>query len=171
MLEKQIEDIFKSFTKYQWVLLIIFIIYFIFPFRFPDQISQGLSSMIGLVFIFCLITYFFFYSHPILGVFSVLAFYEFFRKNGTSPAIQYGRYPYVQYSSEQQIVKNPLQDIMLPITEVEKIPSKMTANESIPLEVLLVDQMAPIGQSDQTSYVESSYKPVADPLGSASMFF
>jgi glucan phosphoethanolaminetransferase (alkaline phosphatase superfamily) len=171
MLAKQIQEIFKSFTKYQWFLLILFIVYFIFPIRFPDQISQALSSMLGLVFIFCMVTYFFFYSHPILGVFSVLAFYEFFRKNGQSPVNQYGRFPYVQYSSEQKIASNPLHDLMLPDTGVEKVTSHLPTDDSIPLEVLMVDQMAPIGQSDPSSYVESNYKPVADPLSSASMFY
>lgn len=170
MFTEQIQDIFKSFTKCQWVLFIIFILYFIFPIRFPDEIYQVFSSMIGMIFLFCLVTYFFFYSHPILGVFSVLAFYEFFRKNGPSPAVQYGRYPYVQYSSEQ-IMKNPLQDFMVPVTEVEKATSKLIIDDSVPLEVSMVDQYAPIGQSDNAGYVESSYKPVADPLGSASMFY
>lgn len=171
MLTDQIKDIFKSFTKYQWFLLVLFIVYFIFPFRFPEPISQALSSMIGMVFIFCMVTYFFFYSHPILGVFSVLAFYEFFRKNASSPAIQYGRYPYVQYSSEQLRAPNPMQELMLPVTSVEKVTSDLSADDSVPFEVLMVDQMAPIGQSDNAKYVESTYKPVANPLGSASMFY
>jgi len=171
MLAKQIQEIFKSITKYEYVLIFLFVAYFVFPIRFPDIVSQIFSSMLGFVFIFCLVTYFFFYCHPILGVFSVLAFYEFFRKNGESPVSEYGRYPYVQYSSDQLIKNNPLRDIMLPITSVEKVTSQLTTDDSTPLEVSIIDQMAPIGQSDNSQYIESTYKPIADPLNSASMFY
>jgi len=166
---KQIQDSFKSFTKYESALLAIFIIYFIFPFRFPDMFGKAFVSLPGFVLLFCLVVFIFMYSHPILGVFSVLALYEFFNKNKISPANDIGRYPYVQYSSEQQFV--PLQHMTAPVTEMEKVPSPMMKpDDSTPLEIMMVEKMAPIGQSDTGSYLDSSYKPVANPLHSASLY-
>ena len=47
---------------------------------------------------------------------------------------------------------------------------QMNPIASVSLEEEVVEQMAPIGKSDISVYTSSTFKPVANNVGSASMF-
>lgn len=165
-IKKAVAELTKSLSVPQWILLLLFILYFIFPITFPSPIGQALGSIPGLVFVFCVVVYLFLYCHPVLGIFALLAMYEFYYKNGSSYSPATKKTAFLEYSLPQAVKDEQV------ARQVEMAePQPITApNAPATLEEEIVLQMAPIGHSDIGSYIDTQFKPVSDPVGSASLF-
>jgi len=92
----------------------------------------------------------FFYTTPILAILAILAAYELIRRSSVPTFNKDIEYVY-DYSPPIQAHKD---EKMLELNPV-KVET---------LEEEIVYKMAPIGVSDSSTYIETSYKPIADPL-------
>lgn len=77
-------DFTKSFSQLEMVALVVFILYIVFPFRTPMFLAQGINSPIGLLAVFLIAIYLFFYTKPILGVIYIFVAYELLRRSAAT---------------------------------------------------------------------------------------
>ena len=111
-----------------------------------------IDSPVGMASIFGITVYLFLYANPILAILYVFVAYEMLRRSSNIT----GRTDLVRYTPSQ-IKKDAQMKAMNPI-------KKTTLEEEV------VGQMAPIGQSDLSVYTSTSFKPMAEKIGSASMY-
>lgn len=150
--EINIPNPLKSLSRLELILFAIFVLYLVFPIDTPDLLAGMIDSPLGMLFIFILGVYLFFFTNPILGVIFILFAYELLRRSANKT----GRQTIIKYTPSQQ-KKDAQMNAMNP-------PKKETLEEEV------VDKMAPIGHSDPSIFTESAFKPVADPVPNASMF-
>jgi hypothetical protein len=150
--EINIPNPLKSLSRLELILFAIFVLYLVFPIDTPDLLAGMIDSPLGMLFIFILGVYLFFFTNPILGVIFILFAYELLRRS----ANKIGRQTIIKYTPSQQ-KKDAQMNAMNP-------PKKETLEEEV------VDKLAPIGHSDPSIFTESAFKPVADPVPNASMF-
>jgi hypothetical protein len=147
-------DFLKSVSPLEIILFIIFVVYIIFPVKTPGAIAPMINSSFGMVIILIGTIYLFFYTTPILAILAVLAAYELIRRSA-DVAITATKATVLQYTPTQEQKDVFMQDMN---------PPKLQT-----LEEEMVSKMAPVGKSDPSTYIETSYKPVADPLLCGSM--
>lgn len=137
----------KSISPLEILLFILFVVYIVFSIPTPAILIPLLDSPLGLGIIILTTLYLFFYTTPILGILSVLVAYELLRRSskvsGSTPILKY---------TPTQIKKDKYMKEMNPPTNV------------LTLEEEIVREMAPIGKSDPSTYIDTSYKPIADKL-------
>ena len=139
-------EYFKAFSPLELSLLILFVLYIIFPLKTPESIASTVDSPLGMIVIFCVTVFLFLYSNPVLGVLYILVAYELIRRSTqVSPRTAMIRYTPSQAKKDDELaVLNP--------------PQTATLEEEV------VAQRAPIGKTMNLPYVESDFKPVADKL-------
>jgi hypothetical protein len=142
----------KSLSRLELILFIIFVLYLVLPIDTPQLLADIIDSPLGMLFIFILGVYLFFNTNPILAVVYILFAYELLRRSSRKT----GRQAIIQYTPSQQ-KKDAQMKAMNP-------PKKETLEEEV------VDKMAPIGHSDPSVFTDSGFKPVADPVGHASLY-
>ena len=147
-----IESLVKSFTSLEISLFVIFVLYLVLPIQTPPFMSGWVDSALGMVTMFIITLYLFFYVNPILAVLYIFVAYELLRRS----AAHTGRVAMVQFTPTQQKKDNQMR-------KMNPVPSDI-------LEVDVITQMAPIGRSDPIQILSSSYQPVAESVGTASMF-
>jgi len=147
----EIPKILKSFTNLELILLGCFIIYVVFPISTPSFLAGFIESSLGMVLLFLVTIFLFFYTNPILGVIFVFVAYELLRRSSNIS----GNTAIIQHTPSQ-LMKDVEMASMNP-------PKKETLEEEI------VEKMAPIGKSDMSIYTPSTFKPVAENVGSASL--
>lgn len=144
--------LFQSLSKLEWALLIIFVLYIALPIQTPDFFTGLVDSSLGMLAIFVITVYLFFNVNPIVAVVYIFVAYELLRrssnKTGTVTIVQHT--PSQANKDSEMKAMNPVQ-----ITTLEE-------------EV--VQQMAPIGKSDQGMFISTSFKPVAGKVGDASLY-
>ena len=137
----------KSISPLEILLFVLFVVYIVFSIPTPFFLIPLLDSPLGLVFVIITTLYLFLYTTPILGILSIFVAYEMLRRSskltGTTPIMKY---------TPTQAKKDKYMKEMNPPTNV------------LTLEEEIVKQMAPIGKSDPSTYMDTSYKPVADKL-------
>lgn len=146
----EIPKILKSFTNLELILLGCFIIYVVFPISTPQFLAGFIESSLGMLLLFLVTVFLFFYTNPILGVIFVFVAYELLRRSS-----RIGKTAIIQHTPSQ-ILKDAEMASMNP-------PKRESLEEEI------VEKMAPIGKSDMSVYTPSSFKPVAENVGSASL--
>lgn len=157
---------FKSLSPLDILLIVLFVVYIIIPISTPDMLKPYIESPLGIIVLFVLVISFFIYTNPILGVLSILAAYEFLRRSAKTTPLPTTRMDgdsswytdpvaYVNNVKPSAIAKaaGPSKDAELKAMN----PSKQTT-----LEEEIVRIRAPIGISEQSAYIHSDYKPVAD---------
>jgi hypothetical protein len=149
---KNIFKTVKSFTKLDYALIVIFILYIIFPVKTPDFLIPIIDSSLGMLSIFIITLYLFFYVNPVVAIVYILVAYELIRRSSSNS----GRVTIMEYTPNQ---KN--KDL-----EMKQMNPKIT--ETLEEEVIL--EMAPIGISDSKVYVDTTFKPVADKIKEGSMY-
>jgi len=142
-------DFLKSVSPLEIFLFIVFVVYILFPISTPDFLIPIVNSSFGLAILLISTLYLFFYTTPILAVLAILVAYEIVRRSNKSASKNYTHTP--EY---------------LPPTQENKDEKLMEMNpvklESLEEEV--IHTMAPVGKSDPSTFIETSYKPIADPL-------
>ena len=143
-------DFLKSISPLEIILFIVFVVYILFPINTPDFLIPIINSSFGLAIILIATLYLFFYTTPILAVLSILVAYEIMRRSNKTQTIQSNVYVQDYQPPSQEKKDDKMMDMN---------PAKV---ETLEEEVIL--SMAPIGKSDPSTYMETSYKPIADPL-------
>lgn len=145
-----IAKIIKSVTPLEKTLFVIFVLYLILPIQTPSLFYGVVDSPLGIIFMFVVALYLYFYANPILAIVFIFVAYEMIRRtsktNTIAATIQYT--PSEAKRAVEMVAMNP--------------PKKESLEEQI------VDKMAPIGHSDASVYSTSTFKPVAESVGSAS---
>ena len=132
----------KSITPVDAVLFILFIIYLVFPINTPPFLANLIDTPLGMIVIFAITISLFIYTNPILGILCIFVAYELLRRSSK----QTGASAYVQYTPTQAKRNQEMKDMNPPA--------------STPLEVEVIQKMAPIGHSDKNVYIETTFKPV-----------
>ena len=145
-------ELLKSFSPLEISLFLIFILYLIFPIQTPSFLAGSVDSPLGMLTIFAVTLYLFFNTHPLLAVLYVFVAYELLRRS----AAKTSRVAMIQYTPSQAKKDATLKSMNPPQAET--------------LEEEVVTKMAPIGHSDASIYTMTSFKPVADNVGTASMY-
>ena len=130
-------------------LFILFLVYLVFPVPTPPMLSSLIDSSVGMLVVFMVTLYLFFYTNPILGVLSIFVAYELLRRSSIVGKI---------------IMNTPSQERNVELKEMNPPPIYFPT-----LEEEVVSQMAPIGKSEASVYQSSSYKPVSDKLTGGSV--
>ena len=147
----EIPKILKSFNTLELVLLGCFIVYVILPISTPSFLAGVINSSLGMLVLFLVAIFLFFYTNPILGVVFVFVAYEMLRRSSHIA----GPVEIMKFTPSQAKKNAEMENMNPPKTES--------------LEEEIVAKMAPVGRSDISIYIPSSFKPVAESVGSASM--
>jgi hypothetical protein len=145
-----ISQTFRSLSKYEATLLVLFIIYLIFDIQPPDMFAAIIDTPLGMVFVLLLTLMNFMKSNVILGVIGLFVAYEVVRRS----ARVNNRVPMTMYTPSQMN------------KDIELV--QMNPPQDKTLEEEMVDKMAPVGNSSLITYTMSEYKPVATEIHNAS---
>ena len=141
-----------SLTNVETAVIVMLISYLALPIQLPDMFANMVDSPIGTIGIFILSVYLFFNANPLIAVLFVFVAYEMFRRSSNAT----GKADMIKYTPTQA-------------RKDEKM-KKMNPVKTTSLEEEVVNEMAPVGKSDISVFTTSTYKPVAENVGSASMF-
>ena len=161
------KNLLKSIKPAEILVLVIFVLYLIFPVSTPSIMSPYIESPLGLLVIFALTVSLFIYCNPALAVLFVLVAYTLLRRSATVQNTTH----YVQYTKTEAEKKYEAEKQVQEATPKEE-PRNIEAGSDQPvtLEEEIVQERAPIGRSEPVQFLQSSYKPVASNAGSASGF-
>ena len=146
------KKLFHSLKPLEIVLLVVFIIYIVFPIQTPDFLASSVDSSLGMLSIFIITIYLFLYVNPIVAVVYIYVGYELLRRSSNKT----GKVTVMQYTPTQAKKDQEMKN-MNPVLEKT-------------LEEDIVEQMAPIGHSDANVYIDTSFKPMADKLKDGSLY-
>ena len=127
------------------ILFILFVFYLVFQVKTPAGLAGLINSPVGIVVVLLFAIYMFLYTHPILGILSIFVAYEVISRSSliTRQILLTPEYTPTQPKIDAEIkAMNP--------------PKERTLEEDV------VDQMAPIGKSEPSGYVMTSFKPIAE---------
>ena len=141
-----------SLTNVATAVIVMLISYLALPIQLPDMFANMVDSPMGTIGIFILSVYLFFNANPLIAVLFVFVAYEMFRRSSNVT----GKAAMIKYTPTQA-------------RKDEKM-KKMNPVKTTSLEEQVVEQMAPVGKSDISVFTASTFKPVAENVGSASMF-
>lgn len=147
----EIPKILKLLTTLEMVLLACFVIYVILPIPTPNFLAGVLDSSLGMLVLFIVAIFLFFYVNPVLGVVFLFVAYELLRRSS-------------KLVGHAAIVKHTPSQAKKDVQMAQMNPAKKET-----LEEEIVDKMAPVGHSDLSIYTPSSFKPVSESVGSASL--
>ena len=148
----EFKKLFHSLKPLEIVLLVVFIIYIVFPIQTPDFLASSVDSSLGMLSIFIITIYLFLYVNPIVAVVYIYVGYELLRRSSNKS----GKVTVMQYTPTQAKKDQEMKN-MNPVLEKT-------------LEEDIVEQMAPIGHSDANVYIDTSFKPMADKLKDGSLY-
>ena len=135
------------------VLMLVFLVFIVFPVQIPEGISQMVDTSLGMLSIFIVTVLLFLYTHPVLAILYVFVAYELIRRSTRVT----GKTAYIQYTPTQE--------------KRDAYMQAMNPPKIFTLEEEMVSKLAPIIVPDTTpsQHVETSFRPVADSIGNASM--
>jgi hypothetical protein len=142
----------ESLSNVETAVIVMFIFYLALPFHLPSMVAKLIDSPMGIIGLFVLSVYLFLYANPLVAVLFVLVAYELFRRSNNAT----GKAAMIKYTPTQA-------------RKDEKM-KKMNPVKTVSLEEEVVEQLAPIGKSDLSVFTASTFKPVAENVGGASMF-
>ncbi len=133
------------------ILGALFIIYIVLPINAPEFISNMVDSPLGMASIFAITVFLFCSTNPIIAVLYIFVAYELLRRSSNAT----GKFAVVQYVPSQKNKDNKMK--------------KMNPPKKRTLEEEMVDTLAPIGHSDLSVYTASTYSPIYEDTGGASV--
>lgn len=145
----------KKFGVFDIILLLLFVIYVVFPVPTPQWLVPFIDSPFGMVGIFAVAVSLFVYRSPILGVLFIFVAYELLRRNHYVP-------PASPIVSETKYAANRVP---------QKIPSQEEKNVELnamnpprlrTLEEEVISNKSPIGVSQIPVGLETGFHPAND---------
>jgi hypothetical protein len=171
---------FTHFKISEMVLLLLFIIYILFPIATPDLMKPIFSSAIGLLLLFAITVSLFVYTNPILGILYIFVAYELIRRSTVSanymntPGVnQAGKESRRVHFEPEQATQDPIPIVPdhNPLEIVQaRAPEAPNSFAYQSLEEEIVDVRAPVGKSDPIQFSTSSFQPIANTVKHASMY-
>ena len=161
------KNLLKSIKPAEIVVLVIFVLYLIFPINTPSVLSPYIESPVGLLILFCVTVSLFVYSNPAIAVLFILVAYTLLRRSATVK----NKSHYVQYTKtdvEKKMDAEKQVEDATPNEEPRNID--VGADQPKTLEEEIVQERAPIGRSEPVQFLQSSYKPIASNANGASGF-
>jgi hypothetical protein len=145
-------DSFKSLSPLEIALLVVFVLFIIFPIKLPIMVATMLDSPLGFLSLFITTIYLFSYVNPVLGIIYIFVAYELLRRSS-------------EVTGKTDMIRNsPSQankDIEL---EIMNPPREVTLEE----EVIRI--MAPAQSEFIKSESGSNFKPIMESVVGASLF-
>lgn len=159
---------FGTFSVLEIALLLVFVVYIVFPISTPSSIRPLVDSPIGYISVFIITLLLFIYTSPLLGIIYIFVAYELIRRSANVVSIHETRETN-KYATQYMPthVPKPISNSQL---EKDGELNQLNPPRQSSLEEEIVQIRAPIGRSDPVKYTDSSFKPVADNLMGASMF-
>jgi hypothetical protein len=151
----KLSDFTKSFTPLEITVLVVFVIYIIFPFRTPGFMANIINTPVGLFGVLLITLYLFFYTNPILGVVYIFVAYELLRRSALVKSNGGDAYMVKHTPSEDK-----RQDEMV----------KMNPTRSVTLEEDVIRTMAPAQVFNKDMAFSTDFKPVAERVSGASLY-
>lgn len=148
----KLQKMFSTLSQVEMIALAVFVLYIVFPIENPSFISNMVDTPLGMVGVLAVTLYLFFNANPLVAILYVFVAYELLRRSTK----QTGKAA-IQEHTPSQMKKDVKMQKMNPV-------KKETLEEEI------VEMMAPIGHSDPVVFSESTFKPVAEDVGTASMY-
>ena len=148
----KLQKMFSTLSQVEMIALAVFVLYIVFPIENPSFISNMVDTPLGMVGVLAVTLYLFFNANPLVAILYVFVAYELLRRSAkhTGKAA-------IQEHTPSQMKKDVKMQKMNPV-------KKETLEEE------MVEKMAPIGHSDPVVFSESAFKPVAEDVGTASMY-
>ncbi len=142
----------KSMSQLEMGLAFLLVIYIAMPIDAPSMLCGMIDGPFGMVGVFAVTVYLFFYANPLLAVLFLFAGYELLRRcsNATGKVV-------IMKHTPTQAKKDGKMKRMNP-------PKKETLEEE------MVEQMAPVGRSEPAQFISSGFNPVANNVGGASIY-
>ena len=149
-------------------VLVVFILYLVFPLSTPSALSPYIESPLGLLVLFCVTIGLFVYSQPVLGVLFLFVAYTLLRRSATVRNTP--RYVRHTKESSEKITdaQKQVSEGTPPYEEPRTVDVKV--KEEVTLEEEVVQERAPIGRSDPVQFLQSSYKPVSTNVDGSTSF-
>lgn len=148
----KLQKMFSTLSQVEMIALAVFVLYIVLPIENPSFISNMVDTPLGMVGVLAVTLYLFFNANPLVAILYVFVAYELLRRS----AKQTGKAA-IQEHTPSQMKKDVKMQKMNPV-------KKETLEEE------MVEKMAPIGHSDPVVFSESAFKPVAEDVGTASMY-
>jgi hypothetical protein len=166
---------FKDFSKTEFYLFGLFIVYLVIPFKTPSFLHKFFVNPIGLILLLCVAAAMFLYTPPILAIVFVLVIYELLRRDGNSDKTYHApayisdntkqKYKYVSdpvihesVESKGVIVNKPT--VSEPYVEPKRDTVYLPTGDT--LEEQLVSERASIDYSHGGNITESNFKPISE---------
>jgi len=145
-------DFFKNITQLELTAAAILILYIVLPINAPKMICKLIDGPVGMVAVFTIAVYLFLYANPLLAIIFIFAGYELMRRCTATTGVT--------------VIMNHTP------TQAKKDSSmkKMNPDKNTTLEEQVVSQMAPVGVSEPSVFMTTEFSPVADDVGTASMY-
>ena len=89
----------KSMSVPEILVLVVFILYLIFPVSTPSGFNPYIESPLGITVLFCIIVSLFLYSHPVVAVVYLFVAYTLLRRS----AVVHPKTSYVQYTEDTNV--------------------------------------------------------------------
>ena len=157
----KITENLKSFSPLEISLLVLFIIYLVLPIQTPDFLAPAINSPLGMLMIFIITVFLFLYMNPILAIVYIFVGYELLRRSSSS----IGNMIY-----NSNVIKHNIYNNGREVVPLFKKENELAEKRRTTLEEEIISTMAPIGHSDPVVYNTSTYKPISESVGSASLF-
>jgi len=148
----KLSEFTRTMSPLEIALLVLFIIYIIFPVQTPTILVSSINTPLSLLAIFIITLYLFFYTHPVIGVIYIFVAYELLRRS----SLKMGQNVMMQYTPSEQVRTNEM---------VNMNPPMQTT-----LEEQVILQMAPSSQNHIKVDGGSNFQPVAERITGASLF-
>lgn len=146
-------DFSRGLSKIEIALLVIFIVYLAYPFQTPRFIAPLIGSPIGLMTMFVVVVFLFFYTNPLLGVLYIFVAYELIRRSALM-------------TNTPTIIKNTPSEAKRTNDMVKMNPVKERTLEEEVIANMVPARVAPL----ESAMSDSSFQPVNDKLVGASLF-
>jgi hypothetical protein len=146
----------KKFSLLDYGLLVVFIVYIVFPISTPDALVPYIDSPLGLVFMFAVTVSLFVYTNPILGILYIFVVYEVLRRN-------HYHAPASPIPSDTLYMVNRVPKSIPTQKEKDKELADMNPKAGKTLEEEVIDVRAPTDKIHGTSaMVQATFHPVPD---------
>lgn len=142
----------RSMSPLEIALLVLFIIYIIFPVQTPSFLASSINTPLSLVVIFIVTLYLFFYTHPVIGIIYIFVAYELLRRS----SLTIGQNVMLQFTPNETVRTNDM---------IQMNPAPQATLEE---EVIL--QMAPSTQNHIQIEGGSNFQPVQEKIIGASLY-
>jgi len=154
-----LKSLLKKISLPEILVLVVFVLYLVFPVSTPSSLSPYIESPLGLLTIFSITIGLFVYTHPFLGVLYLFVAYTLLRRS----AVVKNTTHYVQHTKtaaqKGSDAEKQVMDATPPQEEARNV--NPGASQPVSLEEEIVMERAPIGKSEKLAIVQTSFKPVA----------